>query len=547
MMAFQFLNMIILRSISLQRNEFYSKYAKFALFFVPLQTIMSKQVDKPRYISTHEDTTYDHVLKYTGVFGGVQGLKILVMLLRNKLTASLLHAVGMGLNAVYMNIAEIINSATNFGISFSAVRETSQIFEEGTEEQMKRYVLVVRTWCVWTAILASVLCLLSSPLLSYLFFQHDLSYTPFIILLSLMLFVMPIEAGECAILKGMRKLKVVATIESIAVIATLLTTIPLYYFWGIQSVVYSLVLTRVVIALIHLYFSVKVIPYHIELFSKRVMHEGIGLIKLGIPYVLASLAGALSTAFIFGYLEDHGQIGLYKAGYSLMVTCAGMVYVAVEADYFPRLSSVCNDVTKMNKTINQQIDVCLMLVTPLLIAFILLMPIVIPLLLSNEFLAVVPMCTLASFYMFFRGIAIPLEYTALAKGDSIMYLIMELIYDTLCVVMMRIMYDMYGLVGAGLALSLTVLVNIVIVYTVYHWKYKFHFSKKTLNLTLFQLLCLGLVVGIYFCDNLWVRYSIGGLLLAVSSVRSFHMLSKESSVISRLLKKFRHNNDCNCC
>lgn len=518
-----------------------------SLFLVSLQSVMSTAPQKSRFTSTHEDASYDHVLKYTGVFGGVQGLKMLVMVVRNKLTAKFLHAVGMGLNAVYMNIAEIVNSATNFGISFSAVRHISEIFEEGTDEQLERYVLVVRTWCIWTALQASVLCLVCSPLLSYLFFQEDFSYTPFIMLLSVMLFVMPIEAGECALLKGMRRLKTVATIESISVVATLLTTIPFYYFWGIGSVVYALVLTQVAIALIHLFYSVRVVPYRIAPLSKAVMHEGMGLIKLGIPYVLASLAGALSTAFIFGYLEDHGQIGLYKAGYSLMVTCAGMVFVAVEADYFPRLSSVNNDTKRMNKAINQQIDVCLMLVTPLLIAFNLAMPIVIPLLFSNEFLAVVPMCTCASFYMFLRGIAVPLEYTALAKGDSVMYLLMEIVYDVLCVVLMRFMFEAYGLVGAGWALSVSVAINILIVYSLYRWRYGCKLSFRTLQLFLFQMLCLTLVVVLCFVPNLWLRYGVGALLFAISAFFSFRLLSKESDVLSRLLHKFRHNDHCDCC
>ena len=34
-----------------------------------------------------EDTSYDHVLKYTGVFGGVQVLTMLVSVLRNKFAA----------------------------------------------------------------------------------------------------------------------------------------------------------------------------------------------------------------------------------------------------------------------------------------------------------------------------------------------------------------------------------------------------------------------------------------------------------------------------
>lgn len=508
---------------------------------------MSETTKNKSYIPPHEDANYDHVLKYTGVFGGVQGLKMLVMFVRNKLTAYFLRTVGMGLNAVYMNIAEIINSATNFGISFSAVRHISEIYEEGTSEELERYALVVRTWCVWTAVLASMICIVASPLLSYLFFKDSFAYTPYIMLLSFMLFAMPIEAGECAILKGMRRLKMVATIESLTVIATLLTTVPFYYFWGLDSIVYSLVITQVVIALVHLYFSVKVIPYKILPFSRKVMQEGKGLIKLGIPYVLAAFAGALSTAFIFGYLEDHGQIGLYKAGYGLMVTCSGMVFVAVEADYFPRLSSVNHDVRRMNHTINQQIDVCLMLMTPLLIGFNLLLPVVIPLLLTQEFLAVVPMCTMASFYMFLRSIAVPLEYTALAKGDSLMYLLMEVFYDTICVLLMILMYKNFGLIGSGIALSLSVSINILVVYVIYHLKYGCQLSGKTLRLSVFQFVCLALVVAVCFHDNLLFRYLVGAVLLAISSWRSFRLLGNESDVFKRMMKKFGHNDNCNCC
>ena len=44
-----------------------------------------------------EGKAYDHVLKYTGVFGGVQMLKMLTSVVRNKLTAAFLGANGMGL------------------------------------------------------------------------------------------------------------------------------------------------------------------------------------------------------------------------------------------------------------------------------------------------------------------------------------------------------------------------------------------------------------------------------------------------------------------
>ena len=53
------------------------------------------------------DENYSHVLKYTGIFGGVQGLNILISLVRNKLIALLLGPQGMGL-------ASLFNTTTNF-------------------------------------------------------------------------------------------------------------------------------------------------------------------------------------------------------------------------------------------------------------------------------------------------------------------------------------------------------------------------------------------------------------------------------------------------
>ena len=43
-----------------------------------------------------KENSYGHVLKYTGVFGGVQGLNILMGLVRNKLVALLLGPAGAG-------------------------------------------------------------------------------------------------------------------------------------------------------------------------------------------------------------------------------------------------------------------------------------------------------------------------------------------------------------------------------------------------------------------------------------------------------------------
>ena len=73
--------------------------------------------------------SYGHVLKYTGLFGGVQGLNILVSLVRNKLVAVLLGPDGMGLASLFNTTVNFISQSTNLGISFSAVKHVSELFD----------------------------------------------------------------------------------------------------------------------------------------------------------------------------------------------------------------------------------------------------------------------------------------------------------------------------------------------------------------------------------------------------------------------------------
>lgn len=48
-----------------------------------------------------EKNSYSHILKYTGLFGGVQGLNMLVGVVRNKFTAMFLGPSGMGLLSLF--------------------------------------------------------------------------------------------------------------------------------------------------------------------------------------------------------------------------------------------------------------------------------------------------------------------------------------------------------------------------------------------------------------------------------------------------------------
>lgn len=488
-----------------------------------------------------KENTLDHVLKYTGVFGGVQGLTILMSVVRNKFASLFLGTVGIGLVGIYSSIGEFVKSISNLGIPFSAVRKVSELYEGGDEEALVAFIKSVRTWCLWTALGAVFITLACSPLLSYFFFDHDFSHWPTILLLSPMIMASILETGECAILKGTRRLKRVATVAVLCALTTLLLTVPFFWAWGTDGIIIALDLSFVAVLVNHLCYSLPLYPYRVALFSKEVLGKGYELIKVGVPYMLAAIAGSGVVMAINALLLKYGteeDLGLYRVGYAMMVTYAGIVFTAFEADFFPRLSGVNHQLEERNLTINQQIRVSLLLISPLLVGMMMLMPVLIPLLSTAEFLPATNMAICAAFYMFFRSITTPISYTALACGDSKLYLLMEVIYDAVSLALIIGCFVEWGLTGAGIGLSLSALFDLMMIGCVYGKHYKFRITRSTLMLAVVQGLCIAVSMYVCIYHTGLLRYGLASVVLAASTYQSYSILSRETSFVAKLKAKF---------
>ena len=152
------------------------------------------------------DATYDHVIKYTGLFGGVQGITMLVSVARNKIVSEFLGPSGLALITLFSNVVKLISQSTNFGISFSAVKHVAELFDHGTEEELRSFVQTVRTLCLLAGLLGVLICLALCRQISVWTFDSA-DYTLHIAVLSLMVGMLTVQGGEMAILKGMKKLK----------------------------------------------------------------------------------------------------------------------------------------------------------------------------------------------------------------------------------------------------------------------------------------------------------------------------------------------------
>lgn len=485
-------------------------------------------------------SSYSNILKYTGLFGGVQALNILVGMVRNKLVALLLGPQGMGLMSLFNSTIKLVGDSTNFGIAMSGVKNISEAFDAGDKQRLDESVQMVRSWCLLTAILGCVLCAVLSPWLSKFTFSWD-GHTLHFILLSPAVFLSTITGGELAILKGIRRLRDLAKVSVWNVLLALLLTVPLYYFFRDAAIVPSIVLMALTQLLLTIGYSYRLHPLRLSL-SSIVLGHGVDMVKLGVAFVLAGIFGSLSDFLIRSYLNNVAQIeavGLFNAGYMMTMTYIGMVFSAMETDYFPRLSGVSERSFTFSQTVNRQAEVMLLMAAPLLIAFSFSLPLLLPLLYSHEFMSVLGMMQVMVIAMYFRAIKLPVQYIPLAKGDSRSYLLLEGIYSVMIVIAVVGFFSLWGLTGAGFAISLVSLLDLIITFVYAYYRYHYHPSSGLMRCAL-RLLPLGFCAYAatflsYHSVAYWV---IGGVLFLVSMAVSLHFFRSNTDLMQHVSSRF---------
>ncbi len=488
--------------------------------------------------------SYSHILKYTGLFGGVQGLGILIGLVRNKLVAILLGPGGMGMVSLYNSVAKLFSDSTNFGISMSAVRSLSEKYEQGDEAALTRSVAVVRLWSLLSAVFGTLVCIVLSPLVSRFTFGGNATMQ--FVLLSPMVGFTAINLGELAILKSVRQLGSLARISIWGVVAALLISVPIYYWFGLMGIVPALVLMSLAQMLITMRRSLRLYPLKID-FSRSALGEGADMVKLGLAFVLAGILGSGMEYLVRNYLNrvaDIDTVGLYNAGFMLTMTYIGMVFSAMETDYFPRLSGVNHLGVTFRETVNRQIEMMVLLAGPLLALFMVGVPVVLPLLYTGKFLPAIDMIRIITVAMYFRAIKMPVQYIPLAKGDSRSYLLLEAISDVAVLACVIVFFNRFGLTGAGIGITVASGIDLVATFAYSRWRYDYRPSARVVRIAAGQI-ALGVVTfAVTALAQGWLAYwGLGIVAAGVSCGVSLRILRNDTDMMDWIRKKLNRKRE----
>ena len=351
-----------------------------------------------------------------------------------------------------------------------------------------------------------------------------------------------LAGGELAILKGVRKLRALAAISVYNVLGALVLTVPLYYFFGDAAIVPSLVLMALVQLLLTIMVSCRLYPFHVS-FQKTFLDKGWGMIRLGTAFVFAGILGSGADLIIRSYLNnvsDIATVGFYNSAFMMTMVYAGMIFSAMETDYFPRLSGANNLKFTFNQIVNRQIEVTLLLISPLLTFFLLFLPQLILFLYSDKFLPALSMAQVLVLAMYVRAIRLPVEYIPLAKGDSKSYLLLEALYDIFLVTLVLLGFCQWGLFGAGLGIAAAGLLNLVCVYGYAYVRYGYRLSSSVMRYAALHFSIGLLVLLCVRSDDEWMRWGVASLLCVVSTIVSLRVMKAKSGLWNALISKVKN-------
>jgi O-antigen/teichoic acid export membrane protein len=460
---------------------------------------------------------YRSILKATSIFGGTQVIQILVGLVRSKFVAILIGATGMGLSSMYMSSLWLFITIFGLGLNSSVVRDLSKAHDEGDEERFAKVTKVFRRLLLVLSLLGTI-CVIScsSYLSNWAFKSSDYAYD--YCFLSLIVYFTLLSQGNTAVLVSSRRIKETAMCTLIGSIANLVTSVPLFYFFGMEGIVPGLVVSTFANYIVTYFYARRVKLEKVDLKREDFKIYGKTMIVLGFAMIISSLMANATQYLInisitrLGGLKD---LGLFNAGMSVTMQAVSLIFAAMSADYYPRLVASLSDNQRMNDTINQQSEIIIYLAVPVLAVFMVLSPIIIAILLSSEFQVITNFIRILCLGMFFKAVSYALGYVAFAKGDKYVYVSLEGFYGNILNLILSVgMYYLWGLTGLAYSFLIDYLQYFFVVSFVCRKKYKYRISKDLPKIILISAFSLGILLILALIMNAVSYYIVGGLLSA---------------------------------
>ena len=474
--------------------------------------------------------SYRRILKSSSIIGGASVINILIGLVRTKIIAVLLGPTGIGLVSLYTGLLSTATAVATMGIGTVGTRQIAEALGKDHE----RALAVVRRAMFWGALLlasagALVVWSLRGVLAVKVLGGVEHSITVGWLALGVALSVA--GASQGALIQGMRRIGDMARLSVYGSVLNTLLGVALLWQWGHAGLVaYVLIGPLVSFLLGHWYVSrlPKVAADPIAV--REMVHQWKTLLRLGIPFMGAGVAGALVQLWIrveVGNTLGAESLGHFQAAWTISMQYIGFVLAAMGADYYPRLTGVIHDQKAATRLVNEQTEIALLLSAPVFIAMMGLAPWVIALLYSSAFAPAVEVLRWQILGDVLKVVSWPLGFVIMAAGAGKTYFLTETLVLVLMGSLIAGFSSSVGLKITGIAFLVSYIVYLPLVYLLARHSIAFHWTKAVVRLIVVVFLACA-AVGVVSTLYWWAPF----ISVAMSILFAFYAFSRIAAMAS---------------
>ncbi len=294
------------------------------------------------------------------------------------------------------------------------------------------------------------------------------------------------------------------------------------------------------------WYSRRIRVANVDLDAAVARAEIVSLLKLGSAFMVSGFL-MMGAAFVVRAMvlqwDGAEAAGYYQAAWTIGGMYVGIILQAMGTDFYPRLTGAAHDHALMNRLVNEQTLVGLLLAAPGVIATLAFASLAIFLLYSAQFSQATDVLRWVCLGMAIRVISWPMGYTILAKGANGLFFGTELAWTVVNVGLAAILIPRYGVNGAGMAFFGAYVFHLAMIYGVSRWLTGFRWTRENRRLVAFFITLVVLIFIGFRSTPAWLIYPAGTLtLIGVSIYCLKHLvdLVEEDQIPTRLRGLLRH-------
>jgi PST family polysaccharide transporter len=401
-----------------------------------------------------EESSHKQILRSSSIIGGASVINIAVGLAKTKIVAILLGPAGVGLVVLLQNLLQTVSSIAGLSIGAAGTREVAEANSSGDPARMAiaRRALAIGSLSL-AAIGAAAFWILSDVLGALV--STDPAATDQIDWLAVGVLLTIAAQAQMALLTGFRRVGDLARSSILSVVVSAAIGIAAVFAWGRAGIVIFVVAPTVATFLIsHLYVARLPKAPAAPAPAKAVAVKLQGMIRFGVALTVAAAAvnaGQLAARTFIQSELGESAVGYFQASWLISITYIGFILQAMGTDLYPRITEKIGDKAMVNRLINEQTEVALLLAAPVLLISIAGAPWIIHLLYSSAFQPAVPVLQWQVMGDVLKVASWPLGYLLLAAGAARVYMIGEITAIAVLLAVLVVGLPVGGLEASGMA------------------------------------------------------------------------------------------------